>query len=232
MSPEIHDIGSIFLIGGPIMWPLLACSVIGLAVIIDRACMHFSCRLDFENYLKGLKDSQSTGTARSFLAKFAKSHSPIVKMTLVYYEYLLKGEHRRNEALKREGSRLLAAQDKHMRLLATIAHVAPLLGLLGTVLGLVTSFQAIGASGGVAQPAQIAGGIWAALLTTVFGLAVGIPCMVAHHYFHSLTDKNARQMKELVSELDEAFDTGCDICQVQVELPSTQSTAQLYEERT
>jgi biopolymer transport protein ExbB len=229
---SLSDVSSLFQLGGPVMWPLLACSVIGLAVIIDRAWMHFSTRLDFDTYLKNLKSAQSEGRVKSFLEKFAHSQNPVVKLTQVYFAYLIKGEHRRNEALKREGSRLLAAQDRRMRLLATVAHVAPLLGLLGTVLGLVNSFQAIDASGGVAQPAQLASGIWAALLTTVFGLAVGIPCMVAHHYFHSLTEKNARQMKELVSELDEAFDTGCDLCQVQVELPNTQESSQLYEERT
>lgn len=229
------EYGRFFGLGGPVMWPLLLCSVLGLAIIVDRAIAHFSARLDFAKFLQGLLAAAKENRLKKFLDSYSQGNSPIVRLARVYVKYLLAGEHRRNEALKREGGRLLAELDQRMRLLATVAHVAPLLGLLGTVLGLVTSFQALGESGGLVQPGELAGGIWAALITTVFGLSIGIPCMVAHHYFHSLTDRAARQMKELVSELDEAFDTGCDLCRNSPQedfTPSRSVETQVYEERT
>jgi biopolymer transport protein ExbB len=114
----------------------------------------------------------------------------------------------RNEALKREGNRLLAELDAQMKLLSCIAHVSPLLGLLGTVAGLVTAFHQIEASGGQVNPTDLAGGIWEALLTTVAGLLVGIPALLMHQFFHARLEKIAREMQEIVSELDEMLALG------------------------
>lgn len=232
---NLTDFSTLFELGGPIMWPLLLCSVLGLAIIFDRSAAHHTARLNFAKFLTGLQEAQKKDALSSYLNSYRNSGSPVVRLAKVYLKYLPSGERRRTEALKREGGRLLAELDQRMRLLATVAHVSPLLGLLGTVLGLVTSFHAISNTGAAADPAQLASGIWAALITTVFGLSVGIPCMVAHHYFHSLTDRAARQMKELVSELDELFDTGCNLCQIpsKEDFPTSSSgEIQVFEERT
>ena len=90
-------------------------------------------------------------------------------------------------------------------MIAAIAHIAPLLGLIGTVTGLVSAFHQIERLGGSVQPSDLAGGIWSAMLTTVFGLVVAIPCMAAYHGFESWADRIARRMQFVVSELDEFF---------------------------
>ena len=92
-----------------------------------------------------------------------------------------------------------------MRLLATITHLAPFLGLLGTVTGLVSAFHQIELLGGQVQPSDLAGGIWQALITTVFGLVIAIPCMAAYHGFENEADRISRRMQFLVSELNEFF---------------------------
>jgi len=232
MANHFSDIWNLIDLGGPIMWPLLLCSTIGFAVIIEKFWAISNCRLNFDRFLKELKQCPTREKALALLEKFSNSSNPLVRLARVYLNYLSKSENRRNEALKREGYRLLAEQDQHLRILATIAHISPLLGLLGTVLGLVTTFQSIGASGNITQPAQLASGIWAALLTTVFGLAVGIPCMVAHNYFYCRNDKIARQMKELVSELDEIFEQAYGSTKIEPDFSCNLTSKELYEETT
>lgn len=78
------------------------------------------------------------------------------------------------EAIEDQGREEIAALEKHLGILASIAGIAPMLGLLGTVLGMITAFQAVAATGGQATPVELADGIWEALITTAFGLFVGI----------------------------------------------------------
>ena len=78
-----------------------------------------------------------------------------------------------------------------------------MLGLIGTVAGLVTAFARIESLAGLVKPADLAGGIWEALLTTVFGLAVAIPCLAAFHHFESRTERITREMRAIVTTLDE-----------------------------
>src|SRR3989338_4894271 len=92
-----------------------------------------------------------------------------------------------------------------LQALAAITHLAPLLGLLGTVTGLVTAFHQIEILGGTVQPNDLAAGIWEALITTVFGLVIAIPAMAAYHGFESSADQTARRMQFVISELDEFF---------------------------
>ncbi|MCB0319047.1 MAG: MotA/TolQ/ExbB proton channel family protein [Bdellovibrionales bacterium] len=187
------------------MWPLLLCSFIGLAAVIDRLFAHFSSRLNFEIFIERLKkDLLSTNTFS--LPNWVKDiKSPHSSLTQVYFEYKDQTEKIRNEALKREGNKLLYSLDKRMSLLSSIVAVSPLLGLLGTVTGLVVAFYSIELKGGAVQPTDLAGGIWEALLTTVVGLSIGIPFLLAHKFFQTRNDKVAANMQELVSELDEIY---------------------------
>ena len=111
----------------------------------------------------------------------------------------------RSEILKREGSYALEKVETRLRALAALTHIAPLLGLFGTVTGLVTAFHQIELLGGQVQPSDLAAGIWEALITTVFGLFIAIPCMVAFHGFESMADRISRRMQFIISELDEFF---------------------------
>ena len=87
-----------------------------------------------------------------------------------------------------------------------VAQISTLLGLLGSVTGLITIFhqvQVVQSLGGQVQPSDLAGGIWAKLLTTTFGLVIAIPCLAAYQIFESRVDSLSRQMAALVSYLDE-----------------------------
>jgi biopolymer transport protein ExbB len=196
----------IFLRGGIVMWPLLFCSVLGVAVILDRAL--FFLRLRSTNLRRlgdQLTDDLRRGKTESALRLARSSDHPVARVAASYLENLGRPAALRTEIVRREGSLQLERVEKRLRVLAAISHLAPLLGLLGTVLGMVLAFAKIEGLQGAMKPADLAGGIWQALLTTVFGLVVAIPCMAAYHGFEGLADKIARRMQFVVTLLDEAL---------------------------
>lgn len=105
------------------------------------------------------------------------------------------------EETARVGKRLLAEAGSGLRALELIATIAPLLGLLGTVLGMIAAFQTLQAAGGRADPAALAGGIWEALLTTAAGMAVAIPASAALSYFESVVDSLRLDMEDLATRI-------------------------------
>lgn len=104
--------------------------------------------------------------------------------------------------------------ESHLTTLSVISQVAPLLGLLGTVLGMVRAFLAVQQAGGTVDPSSLAGGIWEALLTTVFGLSVAIPAYLAWHGFERLVNGRLEALEELLDALltvhEEKTDAGQD----------------------
>ena len=191
--------------GGFFMWVLAACSVFGVAAILERSVYHWRARFDVQKWLKQLKEFISEGGKISQAEVPCSDRSPVAKLASVYLNYLASPLRIRDEALKREGNLLLDEADTHLKLLSSLGSVSPLIGLLGTVVGLVEAFQAIQSGGGIVDPTIVAGGIWVALLTTVFGLCVGIPCFLFAQYFLSRFNKISREMELVVSELDEIF---------------------------
>jgi biopolymer transport protein ExbB len=151
--------------------------------------------------LKQLLSKQKVKEALVFCRKHA---NPDSKIAADYLKHL-ENDSLRNEILKREGSLALEKVETRLRGLATLTHIAPLLGLLGTVTGLVTAFHRIELLGGQVQAGDLASGIWEALITTVYGLVIAIPCMAAYHGFEAAADRIARRMQFVVSELDEFF---------------------------
>ena len=171
-----------FLKGGPIMWPILLCSVAALAITITKAWQFFRVRRD----LARSEDIRSQGSR--FIA-------PLV-------DAVQQGLDDRQISLV--GSRELKNLETGMGSLNLIAVIAPLLGLTGTVTGMIKAFQVIAAMGANVDPALLAAGIWEALITTAAGLFVGIPTHVAAHYLDRSLDEVALRMKEITLELQEA----------------------------
>ncbi len=106
----------------------------------------------------------------------------------------------REEAERIARGQILEAR-RGLRLLDVIATVAPLLGLLGTVLGMIAAFQALQTSGAQADPSVLAGGIWEALLTTAAGMAVAIPAALAHAWFDGVADRMAADLEDLLTRV-------------------------------
>jgi biopolymer transport protein ExbB len=191
--------------GGVLMWPLLVCSIVGFAIIADRLWALSWTTLNFRTFIRRLKDHLKSPMRKMRPAFLSDRPASASVITDIYYDYLSQPLEKRSEALKREGLRHLDELGARLKLLAAIAQVAPLLGLLGTVTGLVASFQELQNLKGAVQPMNLAGGIWEALITTVVGLSIGIPSLLAHQYFQAKIDRRAHEMTETISELDEVF---------------------------
>lgn len=190
--------------GGFAMWPLLFCSVMTIAISVERLYFYFKIKMDEADFKRELRKLLSMKKFREAVDLSKKYPHPVAKITAHYLSHLISDEQRAN-VLKREGSGILRNAERNLRFLSTIAHLAPLLGLLGTVTGLVGAFHQIEVLGGQVQPGDLASGIWEALITTVFGLVIAIPASAAFHYFENKADFISWRMQYAISELDEFF---------------------------
>lgn len=175
--------------GGVIVIPILFCSVIGLAIFFERIIRYAINRSrgkDIESKVAKLVTNGDIGTA---LKVSEQSNSP---MGRVLYK-AIDAKDLDNQVLE---SVIVNATETEVRdlssyvqTLATIGNIAPLLGLLGTIIGMIKAFMIIQEMGGKVNAAVLAGGIWEAMLTTALGLAVALPTMVAHSYLIAKVDK-------------------------------------------
>ena len=186
------------------MWPLLVCNIVGVAITMERVIFFFRLRFDYDKFASELKALLAKKNYKDAVAMCKRSANPVASVAENYLRNLDHDEVR-DDVLKRIGSLALEKVEAHLRTLASITHISPLLGLLGTVTGLVSAFHRIEMLGGQVQPGDLAAGIWEALITTVFGLVIAIPSMAAYHGFETIADRIARRMQFIVSELDEFF---------------------------
>lgn len=199
--------------GGPVMWPLLFVSILGLAIILERAFFFWRNRLPVRDFEAALIALLRRGDLAGAKRLAAQGRHPVAHIARTYLDNLscslinslASNDALRQDILKREGSRCMEKVEENLRGLSLVAHLSPLLGLLGTVTGLLASFQVIEKLEGLAQPAQLAAGIWESLLTTVVGLVIAIPCFAAYHGYENKADKIARRMSFMISELNEHF---------------------------
>jgi biopolymer transport protein ExbB len=193
-----------FLKGGPLMWPILLCSVFALAIIIERLWYLRKIQIDTRQFLNTILEKMKRHQIKEALEICERRRNPIsriLKAGILKYD---RGRQQIKEAIEDAGLYEEPHLEKNMTALATIAHISPLLGLLGTVVGLVRCFQVIQTKATVFQPVspgQLAGGIWEALLTTVAGLLVAIPAFVAYNYLVSRINSFILEMEKASTEL-------------------------------
>jgi biopolymer transport protein ExbB len=195
--------------GGPLMWVLLGFSVAGLAVILERGIVYLSYGFAPDRWLDRVLKQVDAGKIDEAMAMAQRCRHPVARVVQVYLENLNRPAKVRVDNVKRAGALVLEGVEKRLRVLAAISHLAPLVGLLGTVTGMVLAFARIETLAGAPRPADLAGGIWEALLTTVFGLVVAIPCMAAYHAYDSVADKIARRMELAITALDDVLHPSC-----------------------
>lgn len=187
--------------GGFIIYPLIFCSILSLTVIIERAISLSRAQINKKVFMKRLAELISRNRIMDAVNYCEKYHVPlarVVKAGLLKYnqtrEYM-------QESIEKTIREELPFLERFLGILATIASVAPLLGLLGTVSGMIKVFMKVEASSGLINPKMLAGGIWEALLTTAFGLAIAIPTLVAYNFFLSRSNTLANEIEEAGSEL-------------------------------
>lgn len=189
------SVAELFFKGGVFMYPLLGLSILALIIIIER--IFFFC---IRNYRLGKSLSK---IQQASFAHDLSGVNPIYHITKAYYNDTELGETHCVNVGTREANRQLNQHERGIKLLATIGAIAPLIGLLGTVWGMVKAFAQISSLGANVTPSDFAGGIWTGLLTTVAGLLVAIPAVTASRIFESKVDKLASDFNELFSHLKE-----------------------------
>jgi biopolymer transport protein ExbB len=205
----------IFLKGGPLMWAILFCSVVGLAVIIDRFLVLRKAKINLPAFmvrLRGFIKNKDMSGAASFCMQ---EKSPIANMVRKGLKKFGLGHARVKEAIENAGRQEIGKLEKGLSILATIAGVAPLIGFLGTVTGMIQAFMTIEDLAGAANPSDLAGGIWEALTTTAFGLIVGIPAFAFYNYFLNSVKRFVADMETVANDV---VDTMQDISGEGVEI--------------
>ena len=169
--------------GGVVMVPIGLCSVLAMAIIVERLWNLRRKRLirsDILNHIEELLRERKIPEATTL----CKRHETV--MTRILLVAILNHDRPRadiKEMIEDYGRQEVPSLERYLTTLGTIASISPLLGLLGTVVGLLRVFEAIAQEGGVPNPAILSGGIHNALITTVAGLCVAIPSLVAYNYF-------------------------------------------------
>ena len=198
------NLWQVFLAGGPIMWPILLCSIFALAIIIDKIWHLHSVKIDTQEFLNSIKEKIKNQKVDSALKDCQNTKSPIGKILMA--GILKHGRPREEikEAIEDTALFEIPKLEKNLSALATLAHVSPLLGLLGTVTGMVRCFQSIqikAAGVNPVSPGDLASGIWEALLTTVAGLVVAIPAFIAYNYLVNRVNSFILEMEKVSTEL-------------------------------
>jgi len=194
----------VFLSGGPVMWPILLCSIFALAIALEKFWHLHKVNIDTQDFLTKILDKMKHRDTKEALQVCDNTRSPISN---ILKAGILKYDRPRPQIIESiEDASLyeIPKIEKNLTALATIAHISPLLGLLGTVTGMVRCFQTIqmkATSFHPISPGDLAGGIWEALLTTVMGLIVAIPTFVAYNYLASRINSFILEMERASTEL-------------------------------
>ncbi|MFZ0447978.1 MAG: MotA/TolQ/ExbB proton channel family protein [Desulfatiglandaceae bacterium] len=182
--------------GGVLVGPILFCSVVALAIFLERLIRFARVRVDGDGVAQRVATHMRNGEDHQAYELAESSATPMGRMLT----HAIEVENQDRETLETvivhstgEEIRLLS---RYLQALATIGNIAPLLGLLGTVLGMIKAFMVIQQMGGKVNAAVLAGGIWEAMLTTALGLAVALPTMVAHSYLMARVDRFEARLQD------------------------------------
>ncbi|MEM6421007.1 MAG: MotA/TolQ/ExbB proton channel family protein [Pseudomonadota bacterium] len=190
--------------GGPVLWLIFAVSVLSLTTILYKFLRLAQMRAWARHSVEEAVDAWAAGDpmrAVSLLGRSRGIRAELAQAAMEAVRHYPHDEHRAREETTRIAKTLLAQAGSSLRMLDVIATLAPLMGLLGTVLGMIAAFQALQASGAQADPATLAGGIWEALLTTAAGMAVAIPASAALSYFDGVNDRLRLDLEDIASRV-------------------------------
>ncbi len=198
-----YQLLTLFADGGLMMYPLVICSLIGLGVIIAKFWTLRIAHRNAASVIEGVEEAAMAGSLDEAAEIAASTPGPAAAILLaglrrIRTRKLNKGE--LEQVISTTGTIELSFLERGLVILATVANVAPLMGFLGTVAGMILAFDSIAAAGDV-DPATVAGGIKVALLTTAAGLAIAIPVNIGYNFFVSRIDKLIVDMEESTQKI-------------------------------
>lgn len=201
---ELSSLNSLLQAGGPVVSILLVMSVLAVSIILLKLWQFASLRLGSTHFAEQSIQAWQKGDARSAIAHVVDSRNPVAKVLFI----ALKGKN--NPALpesivREEAARIASVEieklKSYLRGLELIGSLSPLLGLLGTVLGMIAAFQQLQLAGAKVDPSVLSGGIWEALLTTAVGIAVAIPAIAALTGLERRIDRTKHDMENALTRV-------------------------------
>lgn len=190
--------------GGPVMIPIILCSIFGFAMAIEKKWQLHRAKIDTDKFLRDILDTIRKLKIKEALDMCDSIKSPISRILKAGIMKYSQSKEDIKQAMEDASLYEIPKLEKNLTALATVAHISPLLGLLGTVTGLVKCFQVIqlqSSSFSPINPGDLAGGIWEALITTVAGLIVAIPMFVIYNYLVSGVNSFILDMERSATEL-------------------------------
>jgi biopolymer transport protein ExbB len=181
--------------GGLLMWPLLVCSVVAIAVFAERLFYFHRATIHVGEFLQGLSNLVQRRNFAEALHESAGTPGPVAR---VIHAAIIRHDAPRaelREIVQEAGQLEVPKLERFLGVLATLAYVAPLLGLLGTVAGMIDAFGTLSSNGGYATVTELSNGVYKSLLTTAAGLVVATPTFVAYSYLSSRVNSLMHEME-------------------------------------
>ncbi|MBN1541417.1 MotA/TolQ/ExbB proton channel family protein [candidate division KSB1 bacterium] len=187
--------------GGFMMIPLILCSILALIILAERLIALRKIRLNSRTFVLQVKNLLLRNRLDEAVALSKQTPGPIAAITKAG---LVKHQRSREEikdSIESAARTQVFHLERNLGILGTVAAIAPLIGFLGTVTGMIKAFMEIQARGGNVDASVLAGGIWEALITTAFGLSIGIPALIFYNWLQAKVEFHVQEMRESSSEL-------------------------------
>jgi biopolymer transport protein ExbB len=187
--------------GGPVIWLILIAAAIAITVFIERALHCHRAQINSAEFLNGVRNVLKRDNVVEAISICDATPGPVARLVKTAILNRDKGRERVREAVEEAGLTEVPLLEEKLNLLATIAQIAPLLGLLGTIVGFMEVFSQLQESGLYAQVGQLSHGIWRALICAAAGIAVAIFSHAGYNYLVSRVNKIVLDMERASGEI-------------------------------
>src|SRR5436305_14038412 len=187
--------------GGPMIYLILGASAVALAVFIERVLHFHGAQINSMEFLNGVRNVLKRDNVVEALSSCDATPGPVARLVKLAILNRERGRDGVRESLEEAGLIEIPPLEDKLNLIATIAQIAPLMGLLGTVLGFIKIFTELHDRATLANMQDLSGGIWQALICTAAGLAVAIPCYAAYNYLVSRVNAIVLDMEKAATEI-------------------------------
>ena len=200
-TSKLGNLYELILAGGPLMVPIALCSVVALGFFVERLGALSVARLAPARFADELRQALANGPASALDYCVQRPKVAIARVMAAGLRRFHESRADIERAVEDAGSREVGAMTRRLRPLVIITAIAPLLGLLGTVTGMIKSFQVMALNRGIGKPELLAGGIAEALVTTAAGLFVAIPVQVLYYWFRGKVDRFASSSETVFDQV-------------------------------